>query len=93
MAGVAALLSSVPVYGFLHWQFGRVAFLNRMAITFGVVVVLMTVITMVKPLKKPLNLPVRQAYDMSPTKSVLWIGIGIILLTIGLYVLIEILAK
>lgn len=92
-AGIVALLGSVPIYGFLQWQFGEVAFLNRMAVTFGVLVVLMTVITLVKPLKKPLNLPVRQAYDMSPAKSVLWIGIGIILLTVGLYLIMELLAK
>ncbi|MEE9370817.1 MAG: sodium/solute symporter, partial [Sedimentisphaerales bacterium] len=31
-AGVTGLLLCVPVYGFLYWQFGEVAFLNRMAI-------------------------------------------------------------
>ena len=28
MAGVVALLACVPIYGFLQWQFGEIAFLN-----------------------------------------------------------------
>ena len=67
MAGVVALLACVPVYGFLQWQFGEIAFLNRMAITFGIILVLMTIITIVKPLKEPKKLPKRTDIDLSPT--------------------------
>ncbi|MFB0524195.1 MAG: SLC5 family protein, partial [Phycisphaerae bacterium] len=50
LAGVTGLLITVPVYGLLHWQFGEIAFLNRMAITFGVVLLVMLIITLKKPL-------------------------------------------
>jgi SSS family solute:Na+ symporter len=46
IAGVTGLLLTVPVYGFLHWQFGGIAFLNRMAMTFGVVLLVMALMTL-----------------------------------------------
>ncbi len=86
-AGVVALLACVPVYGFLQWQFGDIAFLNRMAITFGVLLLLMTVITMIKPLKEPIVLPKRTDIDLSPTPKLIWVGGGVILVTLILYVI------
>lgn len=46
IAGVTGLILTVPVYGFLHWQFGEIAFLNRMAITFFVVLLVMLLMTL-----------------------------------------------
>jgi SSS family solute:Na+ symporter len=86
-AGVVALLACVPVYGFLQWQFGDIAFLNRMAITFGVLLLLMTVITMIKPLKEPIVLPKRTDIDLSPTPKLIWVGGAVILVTLILYVI------
>jgi len=45
-AGVTGLILTVPVYGFLQWQFGEIAFLNRMAITFAVVLIVMALMTL-----------------------------------------------
>ena len=73
-AGVAALVLSAPVYGFLQWQFGSVAFLNRMAVTFGVVVASMAVITILRPLKEPRVMPVKVDYDTRPSKLVIALG-------------------
>jgi SSS family solute:Na+ symporter len=84
-AGVVALLACVPVYGFLQWQFGEIAFLNRMAITFGVVLLLMTIITLVKPLKEPVQLPKRTDIDLSPTPQLIWWGGAVIFVTLILY--------
>ena len=86
-AGVVALLACVPVYGFLQWQFGDIAFLNRMAITFGVLLLLMTVITMIKPLKEPIVLPKRTDIDLTPTPKLIWVGGAVILVTLILYVI------
>jgi SSS family solute:Na+ symporter len=86
-AGVTGLLLTVPVYGFLQWQFGGIAFLNRMAITFGVVLLVMLIITLAKPLSEPKKLPVREEYDMRPTPAVLWLGILVIAATLALYVI------
>jgi len=84
-AGVVALVACVPVYGFLQWQFGEIAFLNRMAITFGIILLLMTVITFIKPLKEPVLLPKRSDIDLTPTPQLIWYGSAVILVTLVLY--------
>lgn len=86
-AGVTALLACVPVYGFLQWQFGEIAFLNRMAITFGIVLLLMTIITLLKPLKEPVILPKRTDIDLAPTPNLIWWGGTVIFVTLMLYVI------
>ncbi len=58
-----------------------------MAITFIVIIAVMTVLTLIKPLKKPKVMPVRKEFDMKPTPSVLWLGLGVIAVTIVLYIL------
>jgi len=77
-AGVAALLLNPVVYGFLHIEFGEIAFLNRMAITFGFILLVMAVITAVRPLKEPVEMPVQRDFDMKPAASVLWLGGAVI---------------
>jgi solute:Na+ symporter, SSS family len=84
-AGVTGLILTVPIYGFLQWQFGDIAFLNRMAITFVILVIVMSVITLVKPLPEPKVLPERDDFDMKPSPGVLWLGIAIIICTLILY--------
>lgn len=86
-AGVAALLVSVPVYGFLQWQFGGIAFLNRMAITFVFIILIMSVITVFKPLKQPKEMPVNEDFDMRPAPSVLLLGGAVIAAVIGFYII------
>ncbi|MDW7761483.1 MAG: solute:sodium symporter family transporter [Acidobacteriota bacterium] len=86
-AGVTGLLLSVPIYGFLQWQFKSVAFLNRMALTFVVILGVMAVMTLIRPLKTPKVMPVRQNFDMKPTRSVFWLGIFVVAATIALYII------
>ncbi|MFC1542121.1 solute:sodium symporter family transporter [Candidatus Latescibacterota bacterium] len=85
-AGVAALIMNVPIYGFLLKYFGEIAFLNRMAITFVLVLIIMTIITLIKPLKEPKTLPERAGFDMEQSPRVLWLGIVVIAITIALYI-------
>ncbi len=86
MAGVTGLILTVPIYGFLQWQFGEIAFLNRMAITFVFILIVMGIITKLKPLAEPKVMPVRQEFDMRPAPSVVWLGIILIAITIALYI-------
>lgn len=86
IAGVTGLILTVPIYGFLQWQFGGIAFLNRMAITFGIVLLVMYVITLVRP-ESPKEMPVREDFDMRPANSVKWLGACVIGLTLLLYVI------
>jgi SSS family solute:Na+ symporter len=85
MAGVAGLLLTVPIYGFLQWQFGQIAFLNRMAITFGLILVVLAILTAMRPLPEPRTLPERQEFDLRPTPAVKWLGSAVILVTLTLY--------
>lgn len=84
-AGVAALVTCVPIYGLLQLFFGEIAFLNRMAITFVLVLLVMSVITWLKPLSKPVELPRRADFDMSPTPKAVWFGAAVVVVTLGLY--------
>ena len=87
-AGITALLLNVPVYGILHLNiFGHIAFLNKMAITFGSIIFVMTLITLMKPLSKPVVLPVISGIETKPSRSVVWIGMAIIVITVSLYIL------
>ena len=86
-AGVAALLLNVPVYGFLLMYFGDIAFLNRMAITFVLLIITMTAITVLKPLPRPVEMPVRGDIDMKPAPMIKWLGGIVIAITITFYII------
>lgn len=68
---------------FLH----DMAFLNRMAVVFGIVLVLMAIITVLRPLKKPVVMPVNEEFDMRPSRSVYTAGLVVIAVTVALYVI------
>jgi SSS family solute:Na+ symporter len=86
-AGITAMLLCVPVYGVLQWKFGHIAFLNRMAISFGIVILAMAIITILKPLKEPKVMPVKQGFDMTSSPLVYWLGAIVIAITIILYII------
>lgn len=87
LAGIISLLGCVPIYGFLQWKFGYVAFLNRMAITFVILIVIMAIITWLKPLLEPRKLPVQADFDLRPAPSLRWLGPLVIAVTLFLYVI------
>ncbi len=99
MAGVVALVLNPLIYGLLFVFFGdigyfdeigislgKIAFLNRMAITFGIIILAMAVITAVKPLDGPKVMPIKADFDMRPTPSVLWLGGAVIAAVIAFYI-------
>jgi SSS family solute:Na+ symporter len=58
-AAISALILNIPVYGVLLRLRGDIPFLNHMAITFGVLVAAMTVVTLISSIRKSLEMPVR----------------------------------
>jgi SSS family solute:Na+ symporter len=86
-AGVAALILSPILYLFLYLVFGHIAFLNRMGITFVIIIIVMAVITIIEPLQKPVEMPVKQQLDLKLTPSVKYLSVGIVLATLILYIL------
>jgi SSS family solute:Na+ symporter len=86
-AGLAALIASPVIYGALLLAFGSMAFLNRMAVTFFALLAIMTVLTVIFPLPEAKAMPVKQGFDLRTNASVAWIGLLVIAVTIGLYIL------
>ncbi|MBM3311875.1 MAG: solute:sodium symporter family transporter, partial [Candidatus Aminicenantes bacterium] len=86
-AGITALLANVPIYGLLMWKFSSVAFLNRIGITFVALLFILAVLTLVRPLKEPIALPVQQGFDLTPAPALRVLGPLVIVLTLTLYVI------
>lgn len=99
-AGVAALVLNPILYGILLVFFGnlpffnqlgitlgKIAFLDRMAITFVIIIGVMALLTIFKPLSKPKTMPVREKFDMKSAPSVKWLGAVVIIITLTLYII------
>ncbi len=86
-SGITALLVGAPIYGLLHWQFSEIAYLNRMAITFILTIIVMGVITLVRPLETPRTMPVQRDFDLRPAKSVLWLGGAVIAAVLAFFII------
>lgn len=95
--GVVGILTNVVAYGALKWGLGtwiasqglwyasEMAFLDRMAICFILVIVIGILITLIKPMTKPVELPENQEICLEGSKGAKVAGGIVILLTIALY--------
>ena len=84
-AGWLGIVVNVAIYGGLKMFAGDIAFLNRMAISFGVVVAVLTALTLLFPLKEAVVLPQNAKLNMEKSRSVVWVGAAVCILTIALY--------
>ncbi|MCC6234228.1 MAG: sodium/solute symporter [Verrucomicrobiales bacterium] len=89
LAGIAALVLSAPFYGLLQVKAGHVPYLHRMLVTFGVLVVVMSVITVLRPLREPKRLPVREGFDSRTEPVVYACGLGVIALVVVFFVVLR----
>lgn len=89
LAGIAGLVLCAPLYGILQFapRVSEMAFLNRMAITFGVLIVVMTIITLIKPLPEPKVITKTSDIDMTSSATAKLGGIIIIIVTVTLYII------
>jgi SSS family solute:Na+ symporter len=85
LAGLAALVLSAPVYGLFAWVWPDVAYLHRMVATLGALVLVMAVITLLKPLAEPRRLPVREGFDMRSSHPALAGGVAVILAVLAFF--------
>jgi solute:Na+ symporter, SSS family len=84
--GWVGILLNVVLYGALKWFIAPdVAFLNRMAICFGVVMATLAIVTLVKPLTKPVVMPTSDLIALESSKSAKIWGIGVVIATLVLY--------
>lgn len=85
--GWLGIALNVIIYGGLKVFADNIAFLNRMAISFGAICVILGLLAWLAPLKSPVELPARGNLNMKSSRSVKWVGIAICALTVILYAL------
>ncbi len=85
--GTVGLVLNPILYGVLKMAAPQIAFLNRMAICFGVVLTVLTIMTLLKPLREPVALPINEKMDMRTDKGTKIFGLIVVALTIALYVI------
>jgi SSS family solute:Na+ symporter len=100
ICGAAGLITNLIVYGGLKYVstisvlmenkmmatlIGN--FLNRMAISFVVCIIVMTVITIAKPLAEPVEFKQQTTIDLTGSKGARIVGIAVVIITVLLYVL------
>jgi SSS family solute:Na+ symporter len=100
VAGVVGLVLNVVAYSFL-WYLSTVPgimanptmevvignFLNRMAICFGLCLIVMAVITILKPLPQPIEFRTQTDLDLASSNGAKVAGMIVIVITLALYVL------
>ncbi len=100
ICGAVGLITNIIVYGGLKYvstMSGLMEndlmnsfvgnFLNRMAISFVVCLVVMTIITIVKPLAEPVEFKQNTTIDLTGCKNARVAGIAVVVLTLILYVI------
>ncbi len=100
IAGVVGLLLNVAAYGFL-WYLSTIPwvmanptlavvignFLNRMALCFALCLIVMAVITYLRPLPQPMEFKQQSVLDLKSSKGAVVAGVVVVILTLTLYVL------
>lgn len=87
ICGVAGLLTNIIAYPALKFIVPDVNFLNRMAICFFLCLLVMTVITVMRPLKQPIEFQARNVVALEASKGARLAGIGVVLLTLLFYLI------
>jgi SSS family solute:Na+ symporter len=91
-AGVIGLLTNIVSYGGMYllgrYKIGpEIQFLNRMAICFGLCLLVMWIITLVKPLAQPIEFKQQSTLDLASSRGAKIAGIIVVVLTLLLYVI------
>jgi SSS family solute:Na+ symporter len=92
IAGVIGLLTNIIAYGGMYLG-GRykilpdIQFLNRMAICFGLCLLIMAIITKVKPLPQAIEFKQQSNLDLRSSNGAKVAGVVVVILTLILYVL------
>ncbi len=85
VCGVVGLWSAPAIYLALKLLLPNLAFLDRMAVAFFCVIAIMTVITFLRPLDKPIEMPVKTKIDLEPSRTALAFGAAVVVATLALY--------
>ncbi|MFK7910816.1 MAG: sodium/solute symporter [Akkermansiaceae bacterium] len=95
--GVVGIVTNIIAYGAFKlwlgdwiasngwWYADEIAFLDRMAICFFIVLIMGIIITILKPMTTPVVLPENKEINLEESKGAKMVGGLVILLTLGLY--------
>ena len=95
--GMVGVIGSIVLYGALKWAVGpwltsngwwfsnEMAFLDRMALCFFLIIITGIIITIVAPMKTPVVLPENDKIELTTSPGAKLVGIGIVIATIALY--------
>jgi SSS family solute:Na+ symporter len=83
--GWLGIMVNAALYGALKVMAPNIAFLNRMAICFGVVLAIMTVLTLLRPLPQPVEMPTTDLIALESSKKAKVWGIVVVVATLILY--------
>jgi SSS family solute:Na+ symporter len=92
IAGVIGLLTNIVTYGGMYlmgrYKIGpEIQFLNRMAICFGLCLLVMAIISILKPLPKPIVFEQKSKLDLRSSSGAKIAGIVVVIITLALYFL------
>ncbi len=85
--GVVGLLICPLVYGALKFGMPDIAFLNRMALTFGAALAALALMTLVMPLPQPVTLPKQEKIELTGSAGAKFWGVAVVIATLVLYVI------
>ena len=95
--GVVGIVTNIVAYASFKWVLGpwiagngwwyaqEIAFLDRMAICFFIVLIIGIVITVLKPMEKPVVLPENKEICLEGSKGAKVVGVAVCVFTIALY--------
>lgn len=85
ISGVASLVTNIVGYGLLKVMVPDLQFLNRMAVCFALCVGVMALLTVLKPLPKPIEFKATSAIQLRTSRSAAVAGVLVVLVTLVLY--------
>lgn len=85
VCGVVGLVTNMIAYGLMMAFMPKVQFLNRMAICFALCLLVMAVITLLKPLPKPIEFQQKTTIGLESSRSAKIAGVLVVAITLLLY--------
>ena len=86
ICGIVGLVTNIIAYSVLKFAAPSIQFLNRMAICFALVLIVMSLIALVKPLAQPMQFEQKTSLDLKTSNGAKIAGIVVVIITLILYV-------
>ena len=87
ICGIIGLVTNIIAYSVLKFTVPSIQFLNRMAICFALVLIVMSLITLAKPLAQPMQFEQKTSLNLETSNGAKIAGIVVVIITLILYVL------